>query len=33
MMDSSIGRKIIAVGVVAQILGNLVIRKIIRIKV
>jgi tight adherence protein B len=33
MMDSSVGRKIIAVGVVAQILGNLVIRKIIKIKV
>jgi tight adherence protein B len=33
MISSPIGRKIIAVGIMAQILGNFCIRKIIRIKV
>jgi tight adherence protein B len=33
MMATSIGRKIIAAGIVAQIVGNLCIRKIIRIRV
>jgi tight adherence protein B len=33
MMNTSIGRKIVAVGVLAQIIGNFCIRKIIKIKV
>jgi tight adherence protein B len=33
MISTSIGRKIVAAGILAQILGNICIRKIIRIKV